>query len=68
MAHHAIALVLDGAYESGEVREAAPDDALVLGLWGADARELELLHARRQRQLRCAQPYAPHDNAHHVHR
>lgn len=55
-AHHAVALVLDGAYERGEVRQAAPNHALVLGLRGADARELELLHARRQRQLSCAQP------------
>lgn len=62
-AHHAVALVLDGANERGEVRQAAADDALVLGLRGADARELELLHARRQRQLSCAQPCAPHDTS-----
>ena len=54
--HHAVALVLDGAYEVREVLQRAADDALVLGLRGADAGELELLHAGRQRQLRRAQP------------
>lgn len=53
-AHHALALVFDGTHERGEMREAAPDDALILRLRGADTRELKLLHTRRQRQLRCA--------------
>lgn len=58
--YHAVALVLDGADEVREVVQRAADDALVLRHGGADARELELLHARRQRQLRRAQPCATH--------
>lgn len=56
---HAIALLLDVADEGGEVMQRVADDALVLRHGGADARELELLHAGRQRALRRAQPCGP---------
>lgn len=66
--HHAVALVLDGADELREVLQRGADDALVVRHGGADARELELLHAGRQRQLRRAQPCRHHSvtNMSHV--
>lgn len=45
--HHALPLILDGTYEMCEVLQRAADGALVFCHRGADARELELLHAAR---------------------
>lgn len=55
VAHHAVPLILNGADEVREVVQAAADDTLVLRHGGTDARELKLLHTRRQRQLRRTQ-------------
>lgn len=62
--HHALPLLFDGPHEVREVSQRPRDDALVLRHGGAHTRELKLLHAVCQRQLRRAQTCPAH--THHT--